>query len=72
MLDMNLSVFAQRRLVAHIFRERDQYVLQYASGVASADFVGLTMPVQASPWLWPRDLHPGFPAKHCSTSSPLD
>ena len=57
---MNLSVFVQGRRVAHLFRERDQYVLQYESGVASADFVSLTMPVQASPWLWPRDLHPFF------------
>jgi serine/threonine-protein kinase HipA len=60
MPDMNLSVFVQGRLVAHLFRERDQYVLQYGSGVAFADFVSLTMPVQASPWLWPRDLHPFF------------
>lgn len=50
----------QGRLVAHLFRERDQYVLQYESVAASADFVSLTMPVQASPWLWPRDLHPFF------------
>lgn len=57
---MKLSVFACGRLVAHLFRERDQYVLQYEPGVAAADFVSLTMPVQASPWLWPRDLHPFF------------
>jgi serine/threonine-protein kinase HipA len=57
---LRLSVFVQGRLAAHLFRERDQYVLQYASGVAPADFVSLTMPVQASPWLWPRDLHPFF------------
>jgi len=57
---MTLSVLVQGRLVAHLFRERDQYVLQYDRGVASADFVSLTMPVQASPWLWPRDLHPFF------------
>jgi serine/threonine-protein kinase HipA len=57
---MELSVFVQGRLVARLFRERDEYVLQYESGVASADFVSLTMPVQASPWLWPRDLHPFF------------
>jgi len=47
-------------LVAHLFRERDQYVLQYQPAVVPADFVSLTMPVQASPWLWPRDLHPFF------------
>jgi serine/threonine-protein kinase HipA len=57
---LNLTVGIQGRLVAHLFRERDQYVLQYQPAVASADFVSLTMPVQASPWLWPRDLHPFF------------
>lgn len=57
---MRLAVLVQGRQVAHLFRERDQYVLQYDPGVAPADFVSLTMPVQASPWLWPRDLHPFF------------
>jgi serine/threonine-protein kinase HipA len=57
---MELSVFVQGRRVARLFRERDQYVLQYEPEVAPADFVSLTMPVQASPWLWPRDLHPFF------------
>jgi serine/threonine-protein kinase HipA len=57
---MRLAVFVQSRLVAHVFRERDRYVLQYEPGVIPADFVSLTMPVQASPWLWPRDLHPFF------------
>jgi serine/threonine-protein kinase HipA len=57
---MKLSVFVQGRLIAHLFRERDHYVLQYESEVVTADFVSLTMPVQASPWLWPRDLHPFF------------
>lgn len=57
---LKLSVFVQGRLVAHLFRERDQYVLQYEPAVAPADFVSLTMPVQASPWTWPRDLHPFF------------
>jgi serine/threonine-protein kinase HipA len=57
---MELSVLVRGRWVARLFRERDQYVLQYNSGVAPADFVSLTMPVQASPWLWPRDLHPFF------------
>lgn len=47
-------------MVARLFRERDQYVLQYDPVVVPADFVSLTMPVQASPWLWPRDLHPFF------------
>ena len=47
-------------MVAHLFRERDQYVLQYDPAVVPTDFVSLTMPVQASPWLWPRDLHPFF------------
>jgi len=57
---VKLSVFVQGRLVAHLFRERDQYVLQYEPAVAPTDFVSLMMPVQASPWLWPRDLHPFF------------
>lgn len=57
---MELSVLVQGRLVARLFRERDQYVLQYTPGVVPADFVSLTMPVRASPWLWPRDLHPFF------------
>jgi serine/threonine-protein kinase HipA len=57
---MELSVLVQGRSVARLFRERDQYVLQYEPRVAATDFVSLTMPVQASPWLWPRDLHPFF------------
>jgi serine/threonine-protein kinase HipA len=57
---VELSVSIHGRLVAHLFRERDRYVLQYEPRTASADFVSLTMPVQASPWLWPRDLHPFF------------
>lgn len=57
---MELSVSVRGRWVARLFRERDQYVLQYEPGAALADFVSLTMPVQASPWLWPRDLHPFF------------
>jgi serine/threonine-protein kinase HipA len=57
---MELSVLVQGRSVARLFRERDQYVLQYEPRAAAVDFVSLTMPVQASPWLWPRDLHPFF------------
>ena len=57
---MELSVLVQGRRVARLFRERDQYLLQYEPGAAPADFVSLTMPVQAAPWLWPRDLHPFF------------
>ncbi len=57
---MKLSVFVRGRLIAYLFRERDHYVLQYESEAVPADFVSLTMPVQASPWLWPRDLHPFF------------
>lgn len=57
---MELSVLVQGRLVAKLFRERDQYVLQYQPRVAPTDFVSLAMPVQASPWMWPRDLHPFF------------
>jgi serine/threonine-protein kinase HipA len=50
----------QGRPVAHLFRERDQYILQYEPRATPTDFVSLTMPVQATPWLWPRDLHPFF------------
>ena len=57
---LKLSVLVKGRPVAHVFRERDQYVLQYDAAVDPADFVSLTMPVQATPWLWPRDLHPFF------------
>ena len=48
---VNLYISVQARLVAHLFRERDQYVLQYEPAVVPADFVSLTMPVQASS-LW--------------------
>ncbi len=57
---MELSVLVRGRMVARLFRERDQYVLQYEPRVATSDFASLTMPVQASPWAWPRDLHPFF------------
>lgn len=53
-----LSVAVKGRPVATLFRERDNYLLQYL-GKAN-DFVSLTMPVRATPWAWPRDLHPFF------------
>ncbi len=51
---MKLSVFVQGRSIAHLFRERDHYLLQYLPNAVPADFVSLTMPVQTSPWLCPR------------------
>ncbi|HEY3597401.1 MAG TPA: type II toxin-antitoxin system HipA family toxin [Paraburkholderia sp.] len=57
---MRLDIHVQGRKVASLFRERDDYVLQYDEGVAQRDFVSLTMPVRDEPWRWPRDLHPFF------------
>src|ERR1700722_18054691 len=57
---MELAVFVRGRFLAPLFRERDQDGVQYQPAVAPPDFVSLTMPVQASPWVWPRDLHPFF------------
>ncbi|MDE2249554.1 MAG: type II toxin-antitoxin system HipA family toxin [Xanthomonadaceae bacterium] len=57
---MRLDVQLQGRKVAQLYRERDEYVLQYDPGVSSADFVSLTMPVREQAWRWPRDLHPFF------------
>ncbi|WP_345790641.1 type II toxin-antitoxin system HipA family toxin [Brenneria salicis] len=48
------------RTVANLYRERDEYVLEYLPGTAPADFISLTMPVREEPWRWPRDLHPFF------------
>jgi serine/threonine-protein kinase HipA len=42
---MKLDVQVQGRKVATLFRERDDYVLQYDQDAASSDFVSLTMPV---------------------------
>src|SRR6266851_3927586 len=57
---MRLEVQVLGRLVAHLYRERDEHVLKYLPQVSEADFVSLTMPVRDEPWRWPRDLHPFF------------
>lgn len=57
---MRLDVQVSGRLVAQLYRERDEYVLKYLPGTAEVDFVSLTMPVRETPWRWPRDLHPFF------------
>ncbi|SHH96386.1 type II toxin-antitoxin system HipA family toxin [Pollutimonas bauzanensis] len=57
---MKLDVHVCGRTVAKLYRERDEYVLNYLPDTASTDFVSLTMPVRAEPWRWPRDLHPFF------------
>jgi serine/threonine-protein kinase HipA len=57
---MRLDVQVLGRKVAQLYRERDEYVLQYDAGVAPTDFVSLTMPVREQAWRWPRDLHPFF------------
>jgi serine/threonine-protein kinase HipA len=57
---VGLDVQVCGRLVAQLYRERDEYALKYLSGAAEADFVSLAMPVREEPWRWPRDLHPFF------------
>ena len=57
---MKLDVQVLGRKVAQLYRERDEYVMQYDAGVAPTDFVSLTMPVRERAWRWPRDLHPFF------------
>jgi serine/threonine-protein kinase HipA len=57
---MKLDVHVQGRPVATLYRERDEYVLNYNADATPADFVSLTMPVRETPWRWPRDLHPFF------------
>jgi len=57
---MKLDVHVCERTVAELYRERDEYVLNYLPDTGPADFVSLTMPVRAEPWRWPRDLHPFF------------
>jgi serine/threonine-protein kinase HipA len=57
---MKLDVHVLGRKVAQLYRERDEYVLQYDPGAAPASFVSLTMPVREQSWRWPRDLHPFF------------
>jgi hypothetical protein len=50
---MRLDVHVMGRKVASLFRERDEYVLQYSSSASPGDFVSLTMPVREAPWRWP-------------------
>lgn len=57
---MILDVHVSSRLVAKLYRERDEYVLKYLPGTAPEDFVSLTMPVREEAWRWPRDLFPFF------------
>lgn len=57
---MKLDVRVSGRVVAHLYRERDEYVLRYLPGTDLGDFISLTMPVRDEPWRWPRDLHPFF------------
>ena len=55
---MKLDVRVSERVVAKLYRERDEYVLSYLPDTNASDFVSLTMPVREEPWRWPRDLHP--------------
>lgn len=57
---MKLDVQVSGRLVARLYKERDEYLLAYLPGTDAADFVSLAMPVREAPWRWPRDLHPFF------------
>ncbi|RRR76688.1 MAG: hypothetical protein EI684_02485, partial [Candidatus Viridilinea halotolerans] len=54
---MRLNVQVRGKHVAQLYRERDEYVLKYATDADPADFVSLTMPVREQAWRWPRDLH---------------
>ncbi|WP_205980408.1 HipA N-terminal domain-containing protein, partial [Pseudomonas viridiflava] len=57
---MMLDVHVSARLVAKLYRERDEYILKYLPDTAPEDFVSLTMPVREEAWRWPRDLFPFF------------
>lgn len=57
---MKLDVQVSGKLVAKLYRERDEYLLKYLSDANPTDFVSLTMPVREDAWRWPRDLHPFF------------
>ncbi|MEG3134070.1 type II toxin-antitoxin system HipA family toxin [Rouxiella sp. T17] len=57
---MKLDVQVLGKKVASLFRERDEYVLQYLPEATKHDFISLTMPVREKAWRWPRDLHPFF------------
>jgi serine/threonine-protein kinase HipA len=57
---MQLDVHVSGRRVARLYREGDEYLLQYEVATGQEDFVSLAMPVRQKPWEWPRDLHPFF------------
>ena len=57
---MKLDVQVRGKTVAQLYRDRDEYLLNYLPGTEADDFVSLTMPVRELPWRWPRDLHPFF------------
>lgn len=57
---MKLDVRVHGQKVASLFREADQYAMQYEASASEDQFVSLAMPVRAAPWMWPRDLHPFF------------
>jgi len=47
---MALDVPVSSRLVAKLYRERDEYVLKYLPGTAPEDSVSLTVPVREGAW----------------------
>lgn len=57
---MRLHVYVKGKLVAHLYRQADEYALRYTGDATTDDFVSLTMPVRKDAWVWPRDLHPFF------------
>ncbi|MFQ6249364.1 type II toxin-antitoxin system HipA family toxin [Yersinia enterocolitica] len=57
---MKLDVQISGQNVAKLFRERDEYLLQYLPGISENNFISLAMPVRDLAWRWPRDLHPFF------------
>jgi serine/threonine-protein kinase HipA len=57
---VRLDVHVRGKVVAKLYRERDEYVLSYLPETDQSEFVSLTMPVRAEAWRWPRDLHPFF------------
>ena len=57
---MRLHVYVKGKLVAHLYRQADDYALRYTADALDADFASLTMPVREDAWIWPRDLHPFF------------
>ena len=51
---MKLDVQVRGKTVAQLYRDRDEYLLNYLPGTETDDFVSLTMPVRELPWRWPR------------------